>query len=527
MRTAVVRVWYNRANYQRLHDAAFENAHLWNNLVAWVREEWEEGHSPTKSDIEKYGDKVGRNFSLHSHTRQATSHAVWTAIKTSRTLRDHGFKSRAPYREKNYRPLTFSHGFGYRVTSGGKLFLSLGMDTVSRRRRDPVLIPLPEVVDARTGVLVPPNDWGAVTLCWNRNEHAWFLHIPYETRVGRVPQAVADNEGDYSEDTVLVSVDEGIINSFALTVHDRENNVVDSLVLSGRRARSVKHYRNTQVRSLDKAISRTKVGSRKHKRLSHKKKKTQARTSRQLHNLDHQVSKKAANFIREKSVDPTTSESHPVRSVVGDVRGIEQGNRQKRRARKNLRKELSQWSRGRQEKYLEEKTGLKIEYVPEHYMKQSCPKCGVRKKPAWRVFECKNPGCKLVLPRDIVGSGNIGARAYHGGTKASKDSLIVPWVDEHTRVVVLYQQPVYHRQKKPRQRTAGGVGDAVLAQNQAKYARSVLVARKNRKGTPTPRLTSRGDSTECAVEGSALSTRLETLLHQSKRGSLATPASQE
>lgn len=67
--------------------------------------------------------------------------------------------------------------------------------------------------------------------------------------------------------------------------------------------------------------------------------------------------------------------------MVGQDLPLYSHTRKKRRAHKNTRKELSRWSRGRQEQYLGEKTGLKIEYVPEHYTTQSCPKRGVRKNP--------------------------------------------------------------------------------------------------------------------------------------------------
>lgn len=291
-----------------------------------------------------------------------------------------------------------------------------------------------------------------------------------------IPQAQPDQDGNYPINTTVVSVDEGIINPFALTVHNETTNTVNTLIISGRGPRAIKHYRNKTVRDLDKKIARTKNGSRKHKKLARAKKKLLAKTARRLKNADHQIAKKADTFVRAQAWSEQAQAYNPTRLVVGDVRGVEQNTRKKMRAHKNTRKELSLWSRGRQEQYFGEKTGLTIEHIPEHYTTQSCPKCGTRTKPRGRVFKCKNKECNLVLPRDLVGSGNIGSRAKYGGTRVSKDTRIVPWVDDNTRVIVTYQRSVHYYQPKPKASVGGSVENAVLAPNRAKQ--DLFVARK-------------------------------------------------
>lgn len=438
VRVAVIPVWFTRANHARLHDAAHENALLWNKLVRWVHVEWAKGrHSLSKRDIRDHADSFNSTIPLHSHTIQATAEDLYDAIVTSRVNRRNGMRVRAPWREKVYRPLVFSHNFGWRETAEGKLALSFG------RGQKRVVVPMPTVVDARTGLPVPNRLWGEITLCWNRDAREWAFHIPYETSmVLGLPHAQPGTDGSYPASTVTVAVDEGIINPMALSVRDTETNTVDALVISGRQIRSIKRQRNKTVGSLQKALSKTKPGSRKRKKLAAKLKDTRAKTDRQLRNADHHVAKRASDWARTQAVDTTTGEIRPVRLVVGDVRGIEQRTKQRRHARKNQRQQLSQWSRGRQEQYMSEKTGLPIEHVPEHHTTQTCPKCSARLKPLGRTYSCKNPDCGLTLHRDVVGTGNIGSRAEHGGTNASKNTPIVPWIDDDTTITVTYQRAI-------------------------------------------------------------------------------------
>ncbi len=87
---------------------------------------------------------------------------------------------RSPWRKKNYRPLSFTKGYGWRIIPQGKLHLSLG------RGPRGVNLELPEVIDSRSGEVVParsylrgrncevvPADlWGEMQLCWDERTTA-------------------------------------------------------------------------------------------------------------------------------------------------------------------------------------------------------------------------------------------------------------------------------------------------------------------------------------------------------------------
>ena len=100
--------------------------------------------------------------------------------------------------------------------------------------------------------------------------------------------------------------------------------------------------------------------------------------------------------------------------VYEDVRGIEQRTKQRRSANRHLRQNLSQWSRGRQEQYVDEKTGIEGEHLDESGSTKTCPACGARNRPNGRYYRCTNQDCGFVCHRDAVGAINTLQKAIHG-----------------------------------------------------------------------------------------------------------------
>ena len=388
-RTAVVPVRLNGASYRLAHGACHTAALLWDRSVDWVHDEWRQRRSPNDCDIRSFLTSLPKEERpLHAHTTEAIAYDLHEAIKTSRENRKNGMTVRAPWRHKNYRPLSFTKGFGWRVTPKGQLALSLG------RGRPRLLLDMPDVHDSATGQQVPPTLWGEVQLCWDRDNRYWGLHIPYKTEAA--PPAPATGN--------VTAVDEGIINSMALATW-ADDSTIEVTVINGREGRAMKRLRNKAVCSLQKKIERTKEGSRRHRRLIAAKKRVQGKTKNRLRDFDHQVSRRAADHII----------SHQTSALVyGDVRGIEQKTKQERRANHRHRQQLSQWSRGRQEGYVEEKTGLKGDHILEDGSTKTCPKCLTHNRPAGRHYRCKNPECGFTCHRDAVGAVNILQRAIHG-----------------------------------------------------------------------------------------------------------------
>ncbi|MFE5406137.1 zinc ribbon domain-containing protein [Streptomyces sp. NPDC056580] len=463
-RTAIVPVWLNRADHLRVHAACHAAAGLWNRSVVWLRGQWEAGETPGKEDVRRFVTSLpAEDRPFHAHTAQAVAYDLWDAVATSRANRALRLNARAPWREKKYRPLSFTAGFGWRVTPEGRLALSFG------RGRGRIVLSLPEVT-SRSGHPVPPKNWGEIRLCWDRNARSWSLHISYSAP-GEVLPAPAEGRP-----TVTIAIDEGIINPMTLAAKMPDGRV-QVKVLNGRQGRSAKRYRNKVVARLTSRMSRCKNGSRKHRRLVAAKKKVEAKTERRLHDFDHQVSAKAEKFTRE--VHATWTEHHKkesgpdtvvgVRLVAGDVRGIEKNTNKKRRASRSTRQQLSQWSRGRQEDYLQYKTGLKLEHINEAHSSQTCPECNTRTKVRGREYICKNTRCGFRCHRDAVGGVNI-------LTLADNDGTYVP--DPDLRVEVTYRRS--QTSWSPLQRSLHAYHQQVLARSGAQACREERRSAQNR-----------------------------------------------
>ncbi|MCL5445031.1 MAG: zinc ribbon domain-containing protein [Actinobacteria bacterium] len=385
VRTAIVPVTLSGANYRRAHDAHHTAALLWDQAVDWVHAEWKAKRSPGKYDIQSFLTSIAQEQRpLHAHTTEAIAHDLHEAIKTSRTNAKNNMNVRAPWRKKNYRPLSFSKGYGWRIRPDGRLNLSLG------RGRPGIVLSLPTVIDPATAVPVTHELWGEIQLCWDIDNRQFSLHIPYAT------------ERNVSTGYNVTAIDEGVINSMALATFVDEQTI-EVTIINGREARAIKRQRNKSVGGLQSKLSRCKNGSRKHRRLLSAKKRVKGKARLQLKDFDHQVARKAANHVKEHTTG---------RLVVGDVRGIEQKTKQRRRMGRHGRQQLSEWSRGVQEKHLAEKTGLELEHLNESNSSKTCPSCGARNRPTGRKYRCK--ACGFLCHRDAIGAINILQKALYG-----------------------------------------------------------------------------------------------------------------
>lgn len=398
-RTAVVPVVLTGVDYRRAHEACHKAALIWNELVLAQRAHWE-ARKADLSRAELYAATYALDpvlLELHSHTKQGVVEDLLDAVSTYRMNRKAGLRCRTPHRVKGYRPLSFTRNFGWRVTASGRLALSLG------RGRARIVLALPVLTDPDTKLPVPASEWGEVRLCWDRDGRRWALHIAVPT----VPAPVLDRSR-------IMGVDEGIINSMTLAVAASDGFAVT--VINGRHARSLKHRRNTTVAHLARLQSKCTRGSRRWRKLDKARKKAQFAAANGLRNVDHQVSRKVANL----------AVAHDTGTIMlGDVRGIEKNTRrtERRRAGRHQRRRLSQWSRGRQERYLREKTSADVSHINEAYSSKTCPACLSRNRPSGRNYQCQT--CGFTAHRDAVGAINILMRATHGEYRRIDPNAII------------------------------------------------------------------------------------------------------
>lgn len=415
LRTATVVVSLTGASYRLAHDAAHQLAQLWNTAVDWVHAQWREDRSPDKKAIRKHLTSLPRTERpFHAHSTEAVAYDLFEAIETFRTNRANGMDVRPPWRKKNYRPISFTRGYGWRVTPGGALALSLG------RGRPRILLPLPEVKDSGSGEIVGVELWREIQLCWDRGSRVFELHIAYFSDRGAL-------KGDR-----LAAIDQGVINPMAIATRD-EHGDFDVLVITGREARSIRRGRAKNNGQYQRRISRAKNGSKHHRRLVISKRLAQGTATRQLRDLDHNVARKAARFLEDH---------HVGRVVAGDLDGIEKDTKTTKRLGRRQRQEISTWSRARQERYLREATLVELEHVDERDTTKTCPKCGARNRPKGRWYRCKEPGCGLECHRDAVGAVNIWTKAGYGE--------ISPIGDASVRVTYLRAVPRWSTEQRRR-----------------------------------------------------------------------------
>ena len=118
--TAIVPVHLPWKQHRSAHAACHAAALLWNQTVDWLHGQWRAKKSPKKEDIRRFVTSLpagARPF--HAHTAQAIAYDLHDALVTMRENKKAGRKARAPWREKKYRPLSFTKDFGWRITPEG------------------------------------------------------------------------------------------------------------------------------------------------------------------------------------------------------------------------------------------------------------------------------------------------------------------------------------------------------------------------------------------------------------------------
>ena len=85
------------------------------------------------------------------------------------------------------------------------------------------------------------------------------------------PYQRADPEAATGNPDIIAAIDEGIINPMTVAIETEDS--YDVLVVNGRHARAVKHYRNTRIATLQEKLSRCVKGSKRWRKLNAKRKR--------------------------------------------------------------------------------------------------------------------------------------------------------------------------------------------------------------------------------------------------------------
>jgi putative transposase len=322
---------------------------------------------------------------LHAHTIDAAQQGFYKACAVTRALRKIGLPdARFPYHPRKFRTTIWKNTAIRR--QGDVLVLSNGRGGVK------LAIAIPEPL---RGVL----RFVEVRLVYDKLARRYTWHLVVED--GKPPKsAPGDN---------VVGVDLGEIHPAVVT--DERSAVI----ITCRERRHEGQGHNKRLAKLNKAISRRRKGSRRHKRLVRAKVRMKAKHARVARDMEHKISRAVVDAAAERKAGTI---------VVGDVRdvadGVDCGKVQNRK--------MSEWNHGKVRQYVEYKAaaeGITVKLEDEAYSTQTCPGCGARHKPRGRIYRC--PSCGIRAHRDVVGAVNILSVFKHG----EPGEIPVPSIVEH------------------------------------------------------------------------------------------------
>lgn len=372
-RVIIVPLTIDKKTHWLLTCARREAAVIWNTCVQLAEYYYFNGkYWITEKELRKM---LSGHFKLHSQSVQNVIEQYCTNRENTTVLRSQGLTDwKYPWKTKHYFPVTWSYQ-GIELKNK-TITLKMG------RGHDPITLKLP--------VKLPKVN--LVELVYQNNRY--YLHCAITTEIAKPEKASQE-----------ASVDMGEIHAMALT------DGSDALIVSGRKLRSIKQYRAKKLAEIQRAMSKLKKGSRKWKKLIKCKKKLLSKASRQIHDLNHKITRQAADWCVE----------HNIKKVyIGDLDGIQRNtsnkktNPKKKRRSKKLNQKISTWEFGKQTRLLKYKladNNISLKKEDESYTTQSCPECDHRHKPRGRAYKCR---CGYTEHRDVVGALNLLRKSIYG-----------------------------------------------------------------------------------------------------------------
>ncbi|MEH7332611.1 transposase [Neobacillus drentensis] len=340
-----------------------EAANLWNDCLDlhwWLYDVYKIWTSA--SEKKKWYNATSHK--LHAQTIQAIIELHEETCKRTRKLRAKGVKQwRYPWKHKKFFSVKYKKAA---ITcKDKKLHISNG------KQQLPLVIPQPKHIDFHT--------IKSAEIVWHKDQY--WMHVAVEVPKQKQVQGTKE-----------AGCDLGLIHAAVLS--DGKSH----FIVTGRELRSLQCYRNKKLKELQKLISRKKTGSNKRQKLIFRKRRFLEKMERRIEYLLHTISKMVTNWC----VD------HHIKILyIGTPDGVQKNMKKKKKTRKEIRQQLSNWSFGQlieKIKYKLKLRGVSVELVEESYTSGTCPSCGEFRKQWNRNFHCK---CGAKGHRDVVGAINI------------------------------------------------------------------------------------------------------------------------
>jgi putative transposase len=362
----------SKKHLDRLFECNRISAQVWNDCLEISKSYYRETNKwISKGDLFK---KIKGKYPIHSQSIQAIAEKYLWARDAAREARNQGrTEIRYPYKQKkNFNTRWKKDGF--KIHENGKIELYVGL--LNGKRQPPIVVWIKDLPQGRVK---------EIELIYNKK---LMLCLTYDN----------ETEPEINYDVATTSIDLGEIHAISSV---SENN--EGVIITGRKLRSIKRFRNKKLAELQKKMRKCKKGSRQWKKYARAKRYVLSKSQAQLKDALHKIARKYVDWCKEQKIKHV---------VVGDVEGVQRNTKKKRK--KSINQKLSQWQFGQLLKYLEYKLktkGMTLKKVNEAYTSQTCPVCTRRKKPSGRVYKCK---CGYEQHRDIHGACNILTHELYG-----------------------------------------------------------------------------------------------------------------
>ena len=321
-------------------------------------------------DCEGWMDKnLSKSQALHSQSIQTVRKQYFKSWKSYSVLKKTSgvVNPKPPKKRKNYLTTRWLKA-AIRFVEGSlfdkRVKVSMG------KGRPKLEIPLPKNFDMSKAHLIATLD-----LCYHFGN--WELHFTYIDDI----ETPASGSG-------IVGVDIGEIHP--IVSHDGQHTDI----YNGRYIRSLYRQRNKVLAAFSHVINRCQRHSKRWWQLTRRKWKRIRKIDNQIKDALNKHTTKFVSLCQRRGIG---------RIVLGDLTGIRENINYGKRANQKLH----QWAFAKVTQlvvYKAKAVGIKVEQIDEAYTSQTCPKCGIRKKPTNRNYTCP---CGFKYYRDGVGAINI------------------------------------------------------------------------------------------------------------------------
>ena len=356
-----------QTNLNRLFECNRISGQIWNDCLS-IAKNYSLDNDGKWINKTKLQAELKRKYPIASQSVQAVCHKYLFSRDAAYKANLKGLKNKYPYKKKkNFNTKWVDKAF--KVFPNGKIELYLGLGMHDNKRQKPIVLWVKDL---------PKHNIKEIELIYDRK---LMLSITYDDGIEPIKNNFTNTCG----------VDLGEIHTIAAYCNNEE-----SLIITGRKMRSIHRLRNKKIGELQKLMSKCKKGSRQWKKYNNAKKYILSKSEAQLKDTLHKTTKQFVDWCVKNEVKKV---------ALGRVEGVQRNTRKKKH--KKTTQKLSNWNFGKLKEYLDyklEAQGIKLVEVNESYTSQTCPVCSRRRKSSTRNYKCS---CGYSAHRDIHGARNI------------------------------------------------------------------------------------------------------------------------